>query len=390
MKKESLIVHAGRHPEKHFGAVNPPVYHVSTILHPSVAAMESSGKKPFEGVRYGRFGTPTTHAFEEALAAVEGGYRTVATSSGLAAITGALLAYLKAGDHLLMVDTAYFPTRKFCDSVLAHLGIETTYYDPLAGAGIKELMRPNTRVVFTESPGSLTFEVQDIPAIAEIAHAQGAVVMMDNTWGVLTFQPFAHGVDVSIQACTKYVVGHADAMLGAITLADEANWLRVKSSVATFGHSPGAEELYLGLRGLRTLGVRLKQHGETALTLCQWLETRPEVDKVLYPALETDPGHDLWKRDFTGACGLFGVILKPGFSKTAIEAMLDGYSHFGLGFSWGGFESLVIPTYGHSVIRTASAWDAGALSLRYHAGLEAAEDLINDLEAGFARLNGAA
>lgn len=389
MKKESLIVHAGRHPEQHFGAVNPPVYHVSTILHPSVAAMESSGKKPFEGVRYGRFGTPTTHAFEEALAAVEGGYRSVATSSGLAAITGALLAYLKAGDHLLMVDTAYFPTRKFCDSVLAGLGIETTYYDPLAGAGIEALMRPNTRVVFTESPGSLTFEVQDIPAIAAIAHAHGAVVMMDNTWGVLNFQPFNHGVDVSIQACTKYVVGHADAMLGAITLADEAHWLRVKSSVATFGHSPGAEELYLGLRGLRTLAVRLKRHADTALELCHWLQARPEVDKVLYPALENDPGHDLWKRDFTGACGLFGVILKPGFGKPAIEAMLDGYKHFGLGFSWGGFESLVIPTYGHSVIRTASTWDDKALSLRYHAGLEAAEDLIADLSAGFNRLNGA-
>lgn len=390
MKKESLIVHAGRHPEKHFGAVNPPVYHVSTILHPSVAAMEASGKKPFEGVRYGRFGTPTTHAFEEALAAVEGGFRTVATSSGLAAITGALLAYLKAGDHLLMVDTAYFPTRKFCDGVLAGLGIETTYYDPLAGAGIKELMRPNTRVVFTESPGSLTFEVQDVPAIAAIAHAHGAVVMMDNTWGVLNFQPFDHGVDVSIQACTKYVVGHADAMLGAITLADEAHWLRVKSSVATFGHSPGAEELYLGLRGLRTLGVRLKRHAETATTLCQWLQTRPEVEKVLYPALADDPGHVLWKRDFTGACGLFGVILKPGFGKPAVEAMLDGYKHFGLGFSWGGFESLVIPTYGHSIIRTASAWDHDAISLRYHAGLEDADDLIADLDAGFARLNGAA
>ncbi|MBR9972273.1 cystathionine beta-lyase [Magnetospirillum sulfuroxidans] len=388
MKKDSLIVHAGRHPEQHFGAVNPPVYHASTILHPSVAAMESSGKKPFEGVRYGRFGTPTTHAFEEALAAVEGGHKTVATSSGLAAITGALLAYLKAGDHLLMVDTTYFPTRKFCDSVLTGLGIETTYYDPLIGAGLKQLLRPNTRVVFTESPGSLTFEVQDIPAIAAIAHAHGAVVMMDNTWGVLSFQPFAHGIDVSVQACTKYIVGHADAMLGAITLADEDSWLKVKSSVAAFGHSPGAEELYLGLRGLRTLAVRLKRHGETALTLCRWLHARPEIERVLYPALPDDPGHALWKRDFTGACGLFGVILKP-HAKAAIEAMLDGYSHFGLGFSWGGFESLVIPTYGHSVIRTASAWDNAACSLRYHAGLEDAEDLIHDLEAGFARLKAA-
>jgi cystathionine beta-lyase len=387
MKKESLLVHAGRHPEQQFGAVNPPVYHASTILHPSVAAMEKSGKNPFEGVRYGRFGTPTTFAFEEAMAAVEGGHRSVATSSGLAAITGALLAYLKAGDHLLMVDSAYFPTRKFCDQVLAGLGIETTYYDPLIGAGIALLMRANTRVVFTESPGSLTFEVQDVPAIAAIAHAAGAMVMMDNTWGILTFQPFAHGVDVSIQACTKYVVGHADAMLGAITLADEANWLRVKSSVAAFGHSPGADELFLGLRGLRTLSTRLARQGETALALCRWLEGRPEVARVLYPALPSDPGHALWKRDFTGACGLFGVILKPA-AKPALDAMLDGYRHFGLGFSWGGYESLVIPTTGHSIVRTASTWDPPGPSLRYHAGLEDAGDLQADLEEGFQRLAG--
>ncbi|CAA7611744.1 putative cystathionine beta-lyase [Magnetospirillum sp. LM-5] len=389
MKKDSQIVHAGRHPERHFGAVNPPVYHASTILHPSVAAMEASGKHPFEGVRYGRFGTPTTFAFEEAMAVVEGGHKCVATSSGLAAITGALLAFLKAGDHLLMVDSTYFPTRKFCDSVLTGLGIETTYYDPLVGAGIAGLIRPNTRVVFTESPGSLTFEVQDIPAIAEAAHRAGAVVMMDNTWGVLTFQPFAHGVDVSIQACTKYVVGHADAMLGAITLANEDTWLKVKSSVAAFGHSPGAEELYLGLRGLRTLPVRLRHHGQTALALCRWLETRPEVERVLYPALHSDPGHALWKRDFTGACGLFGLILKPA-SKEAVDAMLDGFSHFKLGFSWGGFESLVIPTTGHSIIRTASTWAPAGPSLRFHAGLEDATDLQADLEAGFTRLTAAA
>lgn len=385
MKKDSLLVHAGRHPERHHGAVNPPVYHASTILHPSVAAMEASGKKPFEGVRYGRFGTPTTFAFEEAVAAAEGGVKAVAMPSGLAAITGTLMALLKAGDHLLMVDTAYFPTRKFCDSVLAGLGIETTYYDPTIGAGIQALMRPNTRLVFTESPGSLTFEVQDIPAIAAVAHAGGALVAMDNTWGILTFQPFAHGVDVSIQACTKYVVGHADAMLGSITVNDEDLWLRIKTSVAAFGHSPGAEEMFLGLRGLRTLAVRLRQHAATALKLTAWLREQPEVAQVLYPPLPGDAHHDLWKRDFTGACGLFGVILKPA-SKAAVDAMLDGYGHFNLGFSWGGFESLVIPTSGHSIIRTATTWNPPGPSLRFHAGLEDADDLRADLEAGFARL----
>ncbi|MGE5546263.1 MAG: cystathionine beta-lyase [Solirubrobacterales bacterium] len=388
MKKDSLIVHAGRHPEQQFGAVNPPVYHASTILHPSVAAMEASGKNPYEGVRYGRFGTPTTHAFEEAMAAVEGGGKTVATSSGLAAITGALMAFLEAGDHLLMVDSAYFPTRKFCDKVLAGFGVETTYYDPRIGGDIGRLMRPNTKVVFTESPGSLTFEVQDLPAIAAAAHAGNAVVMIDNTWGVLNFQPFAHGVDISIQACTKYVVGHADAMLGAITCRDDL-WLKVKDSVCTFGHSPGADELFLGLRGLRTLPVRLKRHAETALRLASWLESRPEVDRVLYPPLPSDPGHALWRRDFTGACGLFGLILKPA-SKRAVDAMLDGFRHFNLGYSWGGFESLVIPTTGHAIVRTASEWAPEGPSLRFHAGLEDSDDLLADLEAGLGRLRAGA
>lgn len=385
MKKDTRILHAGRHPEQFNGAVNPPVYHASTILHASVAAMESSGKTPFEGVRYGRFGTPTTFALEEAVAELEGGHRSVATSSGLAAITGALMAFLKTGDHLLMTDSAYFPTRKFCDSVLAGLGIETTYYNPCVGGAIAGLMRPNTKVVFTESPGSLTFEVQDIPAIAAAAHAGGAVVMMDNTWGVLNFQPFTKGVDISIQAATKYIVGHADAMLGAITAATPELWLKVKTSVAAFGQSPGAEEMYLGLRGLRTLAVRLRHHQATALRLTTWLEGRPEVDRVLFPPLASDPGHELWRRDFSGGCGLFGVILKPA-TKAAVDAMLDGYAHFKLGFSWGGFESLVIPTTGHSIIRSASDWTPVGPSLRFHAGLEDADDLIADLEQGFERL----
>jgi len=244
-------------------------------------------------------------------------------------------------------------------------------------------------VVFTESPGSLTFEMQDIPAIAAVAHAAGALMVMDNTWGVLTFQPFAHGIDVSVQACTKYVVGHADAMLGAITCRNEALWLTIKESVATMGHCPGSQEAYLGLRGLRTLPVRLKHHARTAMELCRWLEKRPEVARLMYPPLESDPGHALWKRDFTGGCGLFGVELSHPFAKKAVDSMLDGFEHFKLGFSWGGFESLVIPTTGHSIVRTASEWAPKGPTLRFHAGLEDVDDLKADLERGFARLNAA-
>jgi len=381
MKRDTLIVHSGRHPEDQFGAVNPPVYHASTITFRSVADLERTAKTPFDGVRYGRFGTPTVFAFEEAVAALEGGWRTVATSSGLGAIAGALTAFLSAGDHLLMVDSTYFPSRKFCDTILARFGIETTYYDPLIGAGITALMRPNTKVVFVESPGSLTFEVQDVPAIATAAHAGGAIVMMDNTWGTpLFFRPFEKGVDVSIQAATKYIVGHADAMLGTITTTEE-HWLRVKTAVAAFGYSAGSDEAYLGLRGLRTLSARLSRHQESTLKITQWLETRPEVLRVLYPALPSDPGHELWRRDFLGACGLFGLILQPG-PKAAVEAMLDGLNYFGLGYSWGGFESLAIPSLPNAVVRTATRWEPAGNMIRLHIGLEDAEDLMTDLEDG--------
>jgi len=385
MNKDSELIHAGRDAGAFGGAVNPPVYRVSTVLHPSVAALEASGAAPFEGMSYGRYGTPTTFAFEAAVAAVEGGTGTIATSSGLTAITGTLLALLKAGDHLLVADSVYFPTRKFCDRALSRLGVETTFYDPLIGTGIAALFRPNTRLVFVESPGSLTFEVQDVAAIAAIAHARGALVVADNTWGVLNFQPFRHGVDVSLQSCTKYVAGHSDAMLGAIITADERLWLKLKRSIVTYGNSPGSDEVYLGLRGLRTLAVRLRRHAATALALAEWLAARPEVERVLYPPLPSDPGHALWSRNFTGACGLFGVILKPA-PKPAVDAMLDGFEHFKLGYSWGGFESLVLPTGRDAVVRTATAWDPAGPMVRFHAGLEHPDDLFADLERGLARL----
>ncbi len=385
-RDDTRIVHAGRHPDEQFGAVNPPVYHVSTVTFPTVAAMEAATRERFDQrLYYGRYGTPTTQALEEAVAALEGGSRCIATSSGLAAICGTLTALLQAGDHLLMVDSVYAPTRKFCDGPLKRFGIETTYYDPTIGAGIAELIRPETRLVFTESPGSLTFEVQDLPAIAAAAHARGALVALDNTWGTPLFlKPFALGVDVSIQAATKYVVGHADAMLGTITMADAALWRRIKDAVVSFGYSAGAQEAYLGQRGLRTLSVRLERHQRSGIALAEWLAARPEVARVMHPALPADPGHALWRRDFTGACGLFGVELKP-CGADAVAAMLDGLELFAMGYSWGGFESLIIPTTGH-IPRTATRWQAAGPTLRVHAGLEDVDDLKADLDAGFARL----
>lgn len=384
MQQDTKIVHGGRHPEQHNGAVNPPVYHVSTVTYPSISAMKAAEAHPFDGMRYGRFGTPTSFALEEAVCELEGGYRSISTASGLAAITGSLTALLKAGDHLLMVDTAYYPTRRFCQN-LAAFGVETTFYDPLIGSGIAALMRPNTRVVFVESPGSLTFEVQDVPAIAAAAHAGGAVVVSDGTWATPIFQkPFDIGIDVSLQAATKFIVGHSDAMLGVITCRDEELWTRIKSSVAQSGVCAGAEEVYLGLRGLRTLSVRLRQHQESGLILANWLKQRPEVARMMHPALPDDPGHALWKRDFSGACGLFGVELKP-CPLPAVDALMDGLKFFGRGYSWGGFESLIIPTTG-SIARTATHWTAQGPTLRIHTGLEAPDDLIADLAAGLDRL----
>jgi cystathionine beta-lyase len=388
MRPDTRLIHAGRNPEAHSGAVNPPVYRVSTVIHPSVAHMEESGQSPYEGLVYGRYGTPTSWAVEEAVAELEGGYRAIAMPSGLAAITGALSAVLKAGDHLLVTDSVYFPTRRYCDSVLAGLGIETSYYDPLIGAGIAALMRPNTKVVFVEAPGSLTFEIQDIPAIAQAAHAKGAQVLMDNTWGTpLFFKPFDKGVDLSLQAATKYIVGHADAMLGFITAKDEELWHQVKTHVASRGDSAGSEECYLGHRGLRTLSVRLERHRENAILLATWLKRRPEVLRVLHPALPEDPGHALWKRDFLGSCGLFGFVLKD-VPKTAVDALLDSLELFGRGYSWGGYESLAIPC-DTGIKRTATRWAPGGPTLRLHVGLEDPDDLIRDLEKGLRALKGA-
>lgn len=382
------LVHAGRHPHDNHGVVNPPVYHASTILQPSLAVWEASRKPDFQGYRYGRAGTPTSRSFEEAVADLYGAADAVAVSSGMAAIACALMAVLKAGDHVLMTDSTYFPTRKFCDQMLARYGVETTYYDPRIGAGISTLLKPNTRAVYTEAPGSLTFEMQDIPAIAKAAHAHGAVVLTDNTWGTaLHFDAFAKGVDIVVEAVTKYICGHSDVMMGMIASTQEYAGA-VRDMVRLHGNCCGPDDLYLAQRGLRSMAVRLKQNEANGLELARWLEGRPEVSQVLHPGLPSHPDHALWQRDFTGACGLFAFVLKP-VPRAALAAFLDGLSLYGMGASWGGFESLILPG-DPKALRTATTWDDPGQLLRIHAGLEEVADLIADLDAGFERLNAAA
>ncbi len=388
MKEDTIIVTAGRHPEENFGFVNPPVYHASTVLAPTIDERRARIAKRWEpGVyTYGRQGTPTHQALEEAVAALEGGWRGICLGSGLAAINAAMLAFLSAGDHLLMVDTVYGPGRNFCNDFVGRFDVETTFYDPMIGAGIADLIRDNTKIVYLESPGSITFEVQDVRAIADAAHAAGCVVILDNTWsGGVFFKPFDHGVDVSVQAGTKYIVGHSDVMLGTITVTEE-HWRRVRQSAAQTAAASGPDDVYLALRGFRTLKVRLLRHHETGLTLARWLAARDEVDRVLHPALPGVAGHEFWRRDFSGASGLFGVVLKQGYSDDAVAAMLNGLELYGMGSSWGGYESLILPTL-PGRIRTATEWTGPGPSLRIHAGLEDPEDLIADLEKGFERLN---
>ena len=390
MHDDTTAVHAGRHPERFEGAVNPPVFHASTIISPTLEDWDrkkAARARDVPGTYYGRLGTPTTHALEEALTVLEGGYRTMLVPSGLAACTTALLAFVEQGAHALVPDSVYAPTRNFALRFLKRFGVETTFYDPLAGAGIAALVRDATRVIFLESPGSLTFEIQDVPAICAVARARGIVTMIDNTWATpLYCKPLALGVDVSIQAATKYVVGHSDAMLGAITV-NESAWSRLRSTHNELGHSAAPDDVYLAQRGLRTMAVRLARHWETGLRLAEWAARQPEVERVLHPALPGDPGHALWKRDFTGASGLFGIVLKPVGAK-AFAALVDGLELFGLGASWGGFESLIMPIHPEEV-RSATKWSSAGPCFRIHAGLEHPDDLTADLAAGFARLRAA-
>lgn len=392
------LSHTGRADKTTHGFVNPPLLRGSTVLYPTVAERKRLGGMRGQRVlTYGLGGSATHWALEDVIAEVEGGTRCAIVCSGLAAVTTPLLAFLQTGDHLLMPDSVYGPARNFAEGMLKRFGIETSFYDPLIdGPGIAALLRPNTTVVYTESPGSHTFEVQDIPAIARAAHAHahgaagkapGSVkVMMDNTWGIHHFQPFRHGVDISIQAATKYPAGHSDILIGSITVNSAADWDTLHAGSRGLGQYASPDDCWLTLRGLRTMGVRLAHQEQAGLEVARWLAARPEVARVLHPALPGAPGHALWKRDFTGACSLFGVEFKPDYSVESTHAFVEALALFGIGASWGGFESLALPTTGF-LTRTASAPFAGPL-VRLHIGLEDVSDLIADLEQGLGVLRG--
>ena len=384
MKKDTLLTHVGRNPAQTHGTVNMPVFRTSTVVFPDLDSYEKRDPDDYKSMRYGVHGTPTTWAFEDAVARMEGGHQAVAVPSGLAAITAALSAFVKHGDHLLVTDSAYAPTRIFCDRQLRANGIEVEYYDPLIGADIAKLIRANTKAVFCEAPGSLTFEMQDIPAIAAAAHARGIPVLADTTWGTpYFFRSFEHGVDVSIHAATKYIVGHSDVLMGVI-VTNEKYWLPVRHTIADFGYCVSPDDCYLALRGFRTIGVRMKQQMANALAVARWLKARPEVQRVLYPALEDDPGYAIWKRDFDGAASLFGVVLHAA-PREKVTAFVNALKLFGIGSSWGGYESLITAPHPEKV-RSATQWKPGGPTVRLHIGLEDPADLITDLEQALARL----
>lgn len=391
LRPATRLVRGGRRPEwtgdprLGGGIVNPPVWRASTILYDNVADLKARGHATHDRLYYGRRGTPTVWALADALTAMEPGAEgTLLYPSGVAANSAGLLALLSPGDHLLMVDSAYEPTRAFCDGMLARLGVETTYYDPLVGAEIAALIRPETKLIFLESPGSLTFEVQDVPAITRVARARGVLTMIDNSWATpLLFPALAHGVDVAMMSLTKYVGGHSDAMMGSLT-ATRAVWPKLRSAAYQLGQSVSPDDCALMLRGLRTLDVRMQRHGENGLTIANWLAGRKEVGRVLHPALAGDAGHAIWSRDFAGTSGLFGFTLK-GADEGARTRFIDALTHFGIGFSWGGYESLIVPA-DPAGIRTATRWADPDPLVRLSIGLEDPADLIADLARGFAAM----
>lgn len=389
MKKHTQLIQAGRDKKYRGYAVNPPIVRASTIVFDSFAELKHAARHAGERVPfYGRRGTETHFALQQAICELEGGAGCALYPCGAAAVSGALLAFLSAGDHLLMVDTVYEPTRALCNKLLKAFGVEVEFYDPLIAADISQLIKANTRVIFLESPGSLTFEVQDIPAICAVAKQHNIVTILDNTWATpILCQPFVLGVDVSIQAATKYIVGHSDVMLG-IASANEQHWPQLREHSYLMGYCASADDAYTALRGLRTLGVRLQQHETSALTVVDWLLQRPEVAQVYHPALASHPGHEIFKRDFSGSNGLFSIALKHG-NASQIAAFIEGMQYFKMGFSWGGYESLITATMQVQSQRTATTWPQQGPLLRLHIGLEHATDLIADLAQAFARFHAA-
>lgn len=380
-KTGTLLTHIGTHPEKYDGVVNVPVHRASTIVFDTYAAFENKEKTPFT---YGRIGTPTSAAFEQAIATMEGAAGSVSACSGLSAITIALMALTRSGDHVLMADNVYGPNRRFCMEILVKYGIEIEFYPPLIGADIEKLFRKNTTALFLEAPGSLTFEVCDIGALVKAARAKNIATIMDNSWATpLLFKPLESGIDVSVMSATKYISGHSDAMLGIVS-GTSATYPLLKKAAVHLGICAGSEELYLGLRGLRTLEVRLKEHQSRALGMAQWLEKQPAVKRVLHPALPSCPGHENWKKYFKGSSGTFGIVLKEP-DKKKIACMLDGLALFHMGASWGGYESLCFPEQ-PKTSRTAAPWNEDGFSLRLHIGFEDPDDLKADLADGFKRL----
>jgi cysteine-S-conjugate beta-lyase len=393
MQESTKIIHAGRNPKKQGWMVNPPIYQTSTIVFPTLKDLIYAERgysnndlvEPYE-LKYGRYGTQTNFALEQAIAEIENGYNSFVTSSGAAAINTALVAFLQKGDHLLMVDNVYSPTRGFCDKFLKKFGIETTYYDPAIGADIAKLVKKNTKVIFMESPGSISFEIQDVKAICKVAKKHGVVTILDNSWASgIYFKPLDHGVDVSVMALTKYINGHSDVMMGAITIQEKH--FRVMYEAFRYMATTAAPfSSYMVQRGLRTSKIRMDHCFKSALEVAKWLEQRPEVYKVLYPALESDANYSLWKRDFEGAAGLFTIVLDKKYSNEALARMVDKLHYYGMGYSWGGYESLILPVDATS-IRTATKWPySNKTCLRINIGLEDVEDLKEDLDAGFKRL----
>lgn len=383
-REDTKLMHLGRAPEEYFGLVNPPIGRASTILYPSLDAYEDPAHK----YRYARLGTPISDKFEQAMSEIEGGFAAISGPSGMAVISTALLGFLKAGDHLLVSDAIYPPTRTFCNSVLQRFGIEVEYYDPQIGSGIGGLIKDNTAVIYMESPGSATFDIIDVPAIVEEAKKKGVVTMLDNSWsGGILFKPLSHGVNIALQSITKYIGGHSDVNLGVAVADTEEHYKTLKKAMWDLGVMAAAEDYSLALRGLRTVKLRLKQNAENAMKVAQFLQGRDEVKRVYYPALESHANHDLWKRDFSGANGVLGVLLKDA-PKAAVKAFVESLELFPIGSSWGGYESLLQPQY-MKQYRSAAPWEENGFFLRLQIGLEDPEDLIADLEQGFERLRAA-